>query len=311
MSSGARTNGRGRSSAALKTKRQHAILSLVGRERLSSQEEIRARLRSLGLEATQSTISRDIDELGLARVHDPDGVRYVVPGESDAPGPIRLLRHLDCPVGALVRAHPAEEEEVLVVPAVEGVVVEVDRVRAVGEPRQAGARPALAHRDRDQPWPGTAEAADLLVEVAGLAVERPVHRVHERHREQLPEREPGQSRVVVDDVEVVLLDLHVGRQRVVSVDPGIAQLARIGWLLHRRHERGLRTRPAAGEEGDVVAGVHQAIGQQRHHELDAAVTGRGYGKPDWSYHCNAHTATLVVCPDARAVDHERERSDWC
>jgi len=89
-----RKNARGRSNAALKTKRQHAILSLVGRERLSSQEDIRARLRGLGLEATQSTISRDVEELGLARVHDADGLRYVVPGESDAPGPIRLLRHL-------------------------------------------------------------------------------------------------------------------------------------------------------------------------------------------------------------------------
>ncbi len=85
-----RTKGNG----AVKSKRQHAILSLVSRERLASQEGIRARLRQLGLEATQSTISRDVEELGLARVHDHDGVRYVVPGESDAPGPMRLLRHL-------------------------------------------------------------------------------------------------------------------------------------------------------------------------------------------------------------------------
>lgn len=83
-----------RGNVALKSKRQHAILSLVSRERLSSQEEIRARLRGLGLEATQSTISRDIEELGLARVHDSEGVRYVVPGEGDAPAPMRLLKHL-------------------------------------------------------------------------------------------------------------------------------------------------------------------------------------------------------------------------
>jgi transcriptional regulator of arginine metabolism len=48
----------------------------------------------MGLEATQSTISRDIEELGLARVHGHDGVRYVVPGEGEAPAPLRLLRHL-------------------------------------------------------------------------------------------------------------------------------------------------------------------------------------------------------------------------
>jgi len=48
----------------------------------------------MGLEATQSTISRDIEELGLARVHAHDGVRYVVPGEGDAPVPLRMLQHL-------------------------------------------------------------------------------------------------------------------------------------------------------------------------------------------------------------------------
>jgi transcriptional regulator of arginine metabolism len=80
----------------VKTKRQHAILSLVSRERLSSQEEIRTRLRGLGLEATQSTISRDVEELGLARVHDNEGVRYVVSvdREGSGPAPVRLLRHL-------------------------------------------------------------------------------------------------------------------------------------------------------------------------------------------------------------------------
>ena len=83
-----------RGSAAVKSKRQQAILSLVGSERLGSQGEIRTRLAALGLAATQSTISRDIEELGLARVHDHDGMRYVVPGEGAAPAPLRQLRHL-------------------------------------------------------------------------------------------------------------------------------------------------------------------------------------------------------------------------
>jgi transcriptional regulator of arginine metabolism len=83
-----------RGNAAVKAKRQQTILSLVGRERLASQEEIRARLAALGLEATQSTISRDVEELGLARVHDHDGLRYVVPGNGAAPVPLRLLKRL-------------------------------------------------------------------------------------------------------------------------------------------------------------------------------------------------------------------------
>ena len=83
-----------RSNGATKARRQQTILSLVSRERLGSQEEIRTRLASLGIAATQSTISRDIEELGLARVHDPDGMRYVVPGEGMAPQPVAMLRRL-------------------------------------------------------------------------------------------------------------------------------------------------------------------------------------------------------------------------
>jgi transcriptional regulator of arginine metabolism len=82
-----------RTGGATKARRQQTILSLVARERLASQEEIRARLRSLGLDATQSTISRDVEDLGLARVHDPLGLRYVVPGQSEGSQPTALLRH--------------------------------------------------------------------------------------------------------------------------------------------------------------------------------------------------------------------------
>ncbi|MEX2203127.1 MAG: arginine repressor [Actinomycetota bacterium] len=81
-----------RNGGVTKSKRQQAILSLVSRERLASQEEIRAQLRGLGLEATQSTISRDVEELGLARVHDARGLRYVMPGR-DVPPPASTLRH--------------------------------------------------------------------------------------------------------------------------------------------------------------------------------------------------------------------------
>jgi transcriptional regulator of arginine metabolism len=82
-----------RNGGAAKSKRQQVILSLVARERLSSQEEIRARLGRLGLAATQSTISRDIEELGLARVHDRDGVRYVTQGEGESRFPTSPLHH--------------------------------------------------------------------------------------------------------------------------------------------------------------------------------------------------------------------------
>jgi transcriptional regulator of arginine metabolism len=86
-----------RSNGSPKARRQQAILDLIARERLASQEEIRTGLGGFGIAATQSTISRDIEELGLARVHDADGVRYVVHGEAAEPNgaaPTGMLRRL-------------------------------------------------------------------------------------------------------------------------------------------------------------------------------------------------------------------------
>ena len=77
-----------------RTRRHEAIIELVAAERLGSQEEIRARLASLGLDATQSTISRDLEELGLARVHDAQGLRYVVPGSRASQPSLGALRRL-------------------------------------------------------------------------------------------------------------------------------------------------------------------------------------------------------------------------
>ena len=64
----------------MKRQRQQALLDLVRVEPLASQEEIAARLDRLGFPATQSTISRDLDELGLVRLRDADGhLRYATP----------------------------------------------------------------------------------------------------------------------------------------------------------------------------------------------------------------------------------------
>ena len=81
--------------AGTRTRRRQAIVELVSGERLGSQEEIRSRLAQLGHQATQSTISRDLEELGLARVHDAEGVRYVMPeAGTGTPSSARLRRLL-------------------------------------------------------------------------------------------------------------------------------------------------------------------------------------------------------------------------
>jgi transcriptional regulator of arginine metabolism len=51
----------------MKARRQAVILALVDREALHSQDELRRRLHKRGFEATQATISRDINELGLVK----------------------------------------------------------------------------------------------------------------------------------------------------------------------------------------------------------------------------------------------------
>jgi transcriptional regulator of arginine metabolism len=97
-----------------RVRRHQAIVELISGERLGSQEEIRGRLADLGLHATQSTISRDLEELGLARVHDAAGVRYVVPGTQATPsfGPLRRLLNdfaltfVRTDVGLIVRTPP-------------------------------------------------------------------------------------------------------------------------------------------------------------------------------------------------------------
>jgi transcriptional regulator of arginine metabolism len=61
-----------------KRKRHAAILELVDATPVGSQEELRVLLHDRGWDVTQSTLSRDLRELRLARVPTPDGVRYAV-----------------------------------------------------------------------------------------------------------------------------------------------------------------------------------------------------------------------------------------
>jgi transcriptional regulator of arginine metabolism len=69
----------------MKDRRQRAILTLVATRPIHSQEELASMLEVQGFEVTQATVSRDIKELGLARVPLKNGngenglFKYVVP----------------------------------------------------------------------------------------------------------------------------------------------------------------------------------------------------------------------------------------
>ena len=67
-----------------KFERQGAILRLVSERGLATQAELADALRELGIEAVQTTISRDIAQLGLVKVRDGEGrLVYALPGASD------------------------------------------------------------------------------------------------------------------------------------------------------------------------------------------------------------------------------------
>ena len=64
--------------------RQGAILRLVNERKLGTQTELAEALRNQGFDAVQTTVSRDIAQLGLVKVRDEDGrLVYALPGAAD------------------------------------------------------------------------------------------------------------------------------------------------------------------------------------------------------------------------------------
>src|SRR5688500_2171349 len=75
----------------MKSWRQAQILDVIDHDAVASQEALRQRLKSRGIDATQATISRDLKELGLVK-RAGDGA-YVRPGsERGSPAISEQLR---------------------------------------------------------------------------------------------------------------------------------------------------------------------------------------------------------------------------
>ena len=55
------------SDMVMKTRRQAIVLSLIGSEQITSQEQLRMRLKARGYDVAQATLSRDIRDLGLVK----------------------------------------------------------------------------------------------------------------------------------------------------------------------------------------------------------------------------------------------------
>ena len=67
-----------------KVERQQRILRLVEQQHLSTQSELADALRGVGIDTVQTTVSRDIAQLGLVKVRNGNGkLVYALPGAAD------------------------------------------------------------------------------------------------------------------------------------------------------------------------------------------------------------------------------------
>ncbi len=71
--------------ASTRAGRQGRIVSLLAAQQVRSQPELAALLASEGIEVTQATLSRDLDELGAVKLRAPDGGAgvYIVPEDGN------------------------------------------------------------------------------------------------------------------------------------------------------------------------------------------------------------------------------------
>jgi transcriptional regulator of arginine metabolism len=76
----------------MKARRQAAILDLIDRDALHSQEQLRRRLHQRGFDATQATISRDIKELGLVKRAGDGAYQRLAPEEGNGEGALVALQ---------------------------------------------------------------------------------------------------------------------------------------------------------------------------------------------------------------------------
>ncbi len=94
----------------MKSRRQEILLEIIENKIIVTQEELQSELNAAGFEVTQSTVSRDIKELKLVKVHDAGGnYRYAASGPSSAQ-PLshfneiiaKSVRSVDCAMNDIV-----------------------------------------------------------------------------------------------------------------------------------------------------------------------------------------------------------------
>ncbi len=90
-----------------KEQRLFAIREIIGSTDVQSQDELRRLLKRRGASVTQATLSRDMHEIGVVRVNNPDGGRYALPSADARPLPAPTL-------GAQVLSMTANEVRIVI-----------------------------------------------------------------------------------------------------------------------------------------------------------------------------------------------------
>ena len=79
----------------MRSERQNAIIQLIKEEPIETQTDLTLRLREMGFEVTQATVSRDVKELRLIKTMGENGqYRYAqsaVPDNQDVTGRLNLI----------------------------------------------------------------------------------------------------------------------------------------------------------------------------------------------------------------------------
>ncbi|HKE99529.1 MAG TPA: arginine repressor [Actinomycetes bacterium] len=116
----------------VKAARQRALAELLRTHGIPSQAQILEHLRALGFEATQATVSRDLEDLGAVKVRGPRGVLvYGLPAAQDAAGDAEIRRAL---AFSLLDALPSGNLVVLRTPPghAQALAATLDRARLPG-----------------------------------------------------------------------------------------------------------------------------------------------------------------------------------
>ena len=194
---------------------------------------------------------------------------------------------------------PAEEEQVGPRGRMEMEGVGVDAVVDGGQVVEAGVAVGVADGDVGAP------AVVLLVHREDPRRREPVDRGEHGRRDEPAVAEGQEVEAVVDEIE--LAGALEGRGDVeafrhLGVEAGVLRPP----AGNHRGQPGRREGVAGGEEGDVDAPRHQALGQQRHEPLPRPVVAGGDPPRDRRQHSHSHAAHSRPRTEK---EMERQRAD--